>query len=109
VENLAGASLISKSQVTIVLPSASLAETVPYIEYVPRLVPWAPHSSKRMRVDDASAGSSSIKKSHQPSTRLGSQVVGSMLLGEHFEVFVIFVVCLSSQPSTFSFLRRYCS
>jgi hypothetical protein len=59
VENLAGASSISKSQ-AIILPGASIAETVPYIEYVPRLVPRAPRSSKRTRVDDASTGSSSI-------------------------------------------------
>jgi hypothetical protein len=47
-ENLAGASSISKSQATIVLPGASIAETVSYVEYVPRLVPRAPRSSKRM-------------------------------------------------------------
>jgi hypothetical protein len=107
VENLTGAPSISKSQATIVLPDASIAETVPYVEYVPRLVPRAPRSGKRTRVDDASAGSSSIKKSRQPSTRPGTQVVGSMLLGEYFEIFVIFIVCSCSQPSTFSFLRRY--
>jgi hypothetical protein len=107
-ENLARASSISKSQATIVLPSASIAEIVPYVAYVPCLVPQAPRSSKRTRVDDAFAGSSSIKKSCQPSTRPGTQVVGSMLLGEHFEIFVVFVVCSCSQSSTFSFLRRYC-
>jgi hypothetical protein len=106
-ENLAGASSISKSQVTIVLPGASIIETIPYVEYVPHLVPWAPRSGKRMRVDDASVGLSSIKKSHQQSTRPGTQVVGSMLLSEHFEIFFVFVVCSCSQPSTFSFLRWY--
>jgi hypothetical protein len=108
VENLAGVSSISKSQATIVLPGASIAETIPYVEYVPRLVPRAPRSIKRTRADDASAGSSSIKKSRQPSTRLGTQVVGCMLLGEDFKNFVVFVVCSCSQPSTLSFLRRYC-
>jgi hypothetical protein len=108
-ENLARASLISKSQATIVLPGASFAETIPYVEYVPRLVPQAPRSGKRTRVDDASVGSSSIKKSHQLSTRPGTQAIGSMLLGEHFEIFVIFVVCSCSQPSTFTFLRRHCA
>jgi hypothetical protein len=34
-ENLAGASSTSKSQATTILPSASIAETVPYVEYVP--------------------------------------------------------------------------
>jgi hypothetical protein len=95
-ENLAGAFSISKSQATIVLPGASIAETISYVEYVPRLVPRAPRSGKRMRVDDASAGSFSIKKSCQPSTRSGTQVVGSMLLGKHFEIFVVFVVCSCS-------------
>jgi hypothetical protein len=104
-ENLAGASSMSKSQATIILPGASIAETVPYVEYVPHLVPRAPRSGKRTQVDDASAGSSSIKKSCQPSTYPGTQVIGSMLLGEHFEIFVIFVVCSCSQRSTFSFLR----
>jgi hypothetical protein len=108
VENLTGAPSISKSQATIVLPDASIAKIVPYVEYVPRLVPRAPRSGKRTRVDDASAWSSSIKKSRQPSTRPGTQVVGSMLLDEYFEIFVVFVVCSCSQRSTFSFLRRYC-
>jgi hypothetical protein len=47
-ENLARASSISKSQATIILLGASIAETIPYVEYVPRLVPQAPHSGKRM-------------------------------------------------------------
>jgi hypothetical protein len=107
VGNLARVSSISKSQATIVLPFASIAEIIPYVEYVPRLVPRAPRSGKRTRANDASARSSSIKKSHQHSTRPGTQVIGSMLLGDHFEIFVIFVVCSCSQPSTFSFLRWY--
>jgi hypothetical protein len=93
-ENLAGASPTSKSQATTILPSASIIETIPYVEYVPRLVPQTPHSSKRTRADDASAGVSSTKKSRQSSTHPGTQVVGSMLLGEHFNIFVFFVVCL---------------
>jgi hypothetical protein len=56
-----------------------------------------------MRVDDPSTGSSSIKKSRQPSTHPGTQVIGSMLLGEHFKIFVVIVVCSCSQPSTFPF------
>jgi hypothetical protein len=46
-ENLARVSSISKSQATIVLPGASIAKTIPYVEYVPRLVPRAPRSGKR--------------------------------------------------------------
>jgi hypothetical protein len=60
-----------------------------------------------MWVDDASAGVSSTKKPHQSSTRPGTLVVGNMLLGEHFNIFVFFVVCSCSWPSTFSFLRWY--
>jgi hypothetical protein len=93
-ENLAGASSTSKSQATTILPGASIVETIPYVEYVPHLVPRAPRSSKRKRVDDAFAGVSS--KPRQSSTRLGIQVVGSMILGEHFNIFVFFVVCSCS-------------
>jgi hypothetical protein len=70
-ESLAGASSTSKSQATTILPGASIIEIIPYIEYVPRLVSRAPHSSKRMRADDASARVSSTKKPHQSSTRPG--------------------------------------
>jgi hypothetical protein len=38
-ENLTGASSTSKSQATTTLRSASIAEIVPYIEYVPHPVP----------------------------------------------------------------------
>jgi hypothetical protein len=38
-ENLAGGSSTSKFQATTILSGASIAETVPYVEYVPRLVP----------------------------------------------------------------------
>jgi hypothetical protein len=108
-ENLAGASSTSKSQATTFLPSASIAETVLYVEYVSRLVPRAPRSvSKRTRADDASTGVSATKKPRQSSTRPGTQVVGSMLLGKHFNIFVFFVVCSCPLPSTFSFLIWYC-
>jgi hypothetical protein len=93
-ENLAGVSSTSRSQATTILPGAFITETVPYVEYVPRLVPRAPRSSKWTRADDASAEVSSTKKPRQLSTHLGTQVVGSMLLGEHFNIFVLFVVCL---------------
>jgi hypothetical protein len=94
-ENLAGASSTSKSQATTILSGASIAKLDPYVEYVPRPVPQAPRSvSKRARADDASTGVSATKKPRQSSTRLGTQVVGNMLLGEHFNFFVFFVVCL---------------
>jgi hypothetical protein len=95
-ESLAGASPTSKSQVTTILPGASITKTVPYVECVPRPVPRAPRSSKRTRADDASTGVSSTKKPRQSITHSGTQVVGSMLLGEHFNIFVFFVVCLCS-------------
>jgi hypothetical protein len=47
VENLAGVSSINKSQATIVLLGASIAETILYVEYVLHLVSWAPRSGKR--------------------------------------------------------------
>jgi hypothetical protein len=46
-ENLARASSTSKSQATTIFSGASITETVPYVEYVPRPVPRAPRSSKR--------------------------------------------------------------
>jgi hypothetical protein len=61
-ENFAGASSTSKSQTTTILPGASIAETVSYVEYVPHLVPRAPRSSKRTRADDTSVRVSSTKK-----------------------------------------------
>jgi hypothetical protein len=61
-QNFARASSTSKSQTTTILPGASIVETIPYVEYVPRLVPRAPRSSKRTRADDTSAGVSSTKK-----------------------------------------------
>jgi hypothetical protein len=85
----------SKSLVFIVLLSASCNELVQYVEYVPHLVPRAPCSiNKRARADDASVSASTTKKPHQPGTLLGTQVVGSMLLGEHISFFIPFVVCL---------------
>jgi hypothetical protein len=93
-ENLARASSTSKSEATTILPSASIIELNPYVEYVPRLVSRAPRSvSKRARADDASARVSATKKSHQLSTCPGTQVVGSMVLGEHFNIFVFLFVC----------------
>jgi hypothetical protein len=58
---------------------------------VARLVPRAPRSiNKRARADDASASASVTKKPRQPGTLPGTQVVGSMLLGEHTGLFYPF-------------------
>ena len=43
-ESLAGASLTSKFQTTTMFPGVSSAVLDVYVEYVPRLVPRAPHS-----------------------------------------------------------------
>jgi hypothetical protein len=78
----------SKSLLSIVLPGASCNEPVQYVEYVARLVPRAPRSiHKRARADDASASASVTKKPPQPGTLSGTQVVCSMLLGEHISLF----------------------
>ena len=66
-----------------------------YVEYVPRLVPRGPRSvGKRGRAEGSSSGLSVAKKSRQSSTCLGTPVVGSVLLGEHINMFCLFVVCL---------------
>jgi hypothetical protein len=55
---------------------------------MPRLVLRAPRSiNKRARADDASTSVSITKKPCQPGTLLGTQVVGSTLLGEHISLF----------------------
>ena len=93
-ENLAGASLTSKFHTTMMFPGVSSAILDTYVEYVPRPVPRAPRSvGKRGRVDCSSSGLSAAKKSRQSSTRPGTQVIGSVLLGEHINMFCLFVVC----------------
>jgi hypothetical protein len=102
-ENLVGASSTSKSQATTILPGASIVELDPYVEYVPRPVPRAPRSvSKRARADDASVSVSVTKKPRQSSTRLGTQVVGSILLAEHFNIFCL-LCCLFVSLAEFFF------
>ena len=92
--SLAGASLTSKFQITMMLPGVSSAFSDVYEEYVPRLVPRGPRTfGKRGRADSSSA-LSTAKKSRQSSTRPGTPVVGSVLLGEHINMFCLFVVCL---------------
>ena len=61
--SLAGASLTSKSQTTVMLPGVSSANPDVYVEYVPRLVPRAARSvSKRGRVAGSSSGVPTAKK-----------------------------------------------
>ena len=94
-EKLAGNSAISKSQTSTALLGVSFGFVDVYEEYVPRPVPRGPCSvSKRGRTDGSSSGLPASKKSHKPSTRLGTPVVASMLLGEHINTLCPFVVCL---------------
>ena len=93
-ESLAGASLTSKFQTTTMFPGVSSIVLDAYVEYVPRPVPRAPCSvGKRGRADCSSSGLPATKKSRQSSTRPGTQVIGSVLLGEHINMFCLFVVC----------------
>ena len=93
-DSLAGASLTSKFQTTMMLLGVSSAFSDVYEEYVPRLVPRAPHTvGKRGRADSSSSALSAAKKSCQSSTRPGTPVVASMLLGEHINTLCPFVVC----------------
>ena len=107
-ESLAGASLTSKFQTTTMFPGVSSSVDDVYEEYVPHLVPRAPRSmGKRGRADSSSRLPAS-KKSRQSSTLPGTQVIGSVLLGEHINMFCLFVVCLCLEPSTFLLFRwRY--
>ena len=94
-ENLAGASVISKFQITTVFPRVSFGVVDVYEEYVPRPVPRGPRSiSKRGRVDGSSSGLPISKKSRQPSTHPGTPVIGSVLLGEHINMFGLSVIYL---------------
>ena len=94
-ENLAGASLTRKFQTTTIFPSVSFVNLDVYAEYVPRPVPRAPHTiGKRGRAAGPCSGLPSTKKPHQMSTRPGTQVLGSMLLGEHINTLCLLFVCL---------------
>ena len=96
-ENLAGASVASKFPITTVFPRVSSRFVNVYEEYVPRPVPQGPRSvSKRGRADGSSSGLPTSKKSRQPSTRPGTPVVASMLLGEHINTLCPFVFLLLS-------------
>ena len=81
-EKLAGASATSKFPISTLFPGVSSGFVDVYEEYVPRLVPRGPRSvSKRGQTDGSSSSLPASKKSRKPSTRLGTLVVASMLLG----------------------------
>ena len=94
-ENLAGSSVTSKIQIAIMFLGVSSGFVDVYEEYVPRSVPRGPHSvPKRGRADGSSSGLPASKKSLQPSTHPGTPVIGSMLLGEHINMFGLSVIYL---------------
>ena len=92
-DSLAGASFTSKFQTTTMFPGVSSVVSDVYVEYVPHPVPQGPRSvGKRGRAESPSS-MPAAKKSRQPSTRPGTPVVASMLLGEHINTLCPFVVC----------------
>ena len=94
-EDLAGASIISKFQITISFPGVSSGVVDVYEEYVPRPVPRGPRSvPKRGRADGSSSSLPTSKKSRQSSTHPGTLVIGSVLLGEHINMFGLSVIYL---------------
>ena len=58
-------------------------------------------SGKGGELKVSSSGLFAAKKSRQSSTHPGTLVVGSVLLGEHINMFCLFVVCLCLELSTF--------
>ena len=93
-DSLAGASLTSKSQTAVMLPSVSSANPDVYVEYVPRSVPRAARSVvKSARGAGSSSGVPAAKKARQSSTCPGTQVIASMLLGEHINTLCPSVAC----------------
>ena len=94
-EKLTGSSVTSKFQITTVFPGVSSGVVDVYEEYVPRPVPRGPRSvSKRGRADGSSSGLPISKKSRQPSTHPGTPVIGSVLLGEHINMFGLSIIYL---------------
>ena len=92
--SLAGVSLASKSQTTMILPGVSSTNPNVYVEYVPRSVPRAARSvGKRGRMAGSSSGVPAAKKARQSSTCPGTQVIASMLLGEHINTLCPSVAC----------------
>ena len=94
-KSLAEASLTSKFQTTTMFPGVSSAVLDTHVEYVPRPIPRAPRSVRKMgRADCSSSGLSAAKKSRQPSACPGTQVIGSVVPGEHINPLCLLVVCL---------------
>ena len=78
----------------MMLPGVSSAFSDVYEEYVPRSVPRAARSvGKRGRVASSSSGVPVVKKARQSSTSPGTQVIASMLLGEHINTLCPSVPC----------------
>jgi hypothetical protein len=101
----AGALRVSKSQTITVLSGFSLGELDLFVEYVSRPFPQAPCStSKRARANDTSTSAFATKKPHPLSTLSGTQVIGSMLLGERIN---IFFYCLYVSLFEYLFLFRW--
>ena len=93
-DSLAGASLTSKFQTTMIFPGVSSANLDVYVEYVPCPVPRAPRTvGKRGRVDSSSSALAT-KKSRRSSTHPSTPAVASMLLGEHINTLCLLFVCL---------------
>ena len=92
-DSLAGASLTSKFQTTMMFPGIYSVVFDVYVKYVTHPVPRAPRSVGKRGRADCSSSLSATKKYRQSSTRPGTQVIGSMLLGEHINMFCLFVVC----------------
>ena len=87
--------MTSKFQTSMIVPSVFSAVFYVYEEYVPRPVPRGPRSvAKRGRVNSSSSGLPASKKSRQSSTLPGTPVIGSMVLGEHINMFGISVIYL---------------
>ena len=92
--SLAGASLTSKFQTTTMFPGVSSTVSNVYVEYVPRPVPRGPRSvGKRGRAEGSSSGVPAAKKAHQSSACPGTQVIASMLLGEHINTLCPSIAC----------------
>ena len=95
VGKLAGTSLTSKFQTSTIVPGVFSAVLDVYEDYVPRPVPRGPRSvAKRGQVDSSSSSLPASKKSRQSSTLPGTPVIGSVLLGEHINMFGISVIYL---------------
>ena len=92
--SLAGVSLTSKSQTVVMLPGVSSANLDVYVEYVPHSIPRAARSVvKRGRGAGSSSSVPAAKKACQSSACPGTQVIASMLLGEHINTLCPSVAC----------------